>query len=170
MQGRVVAFILIGSGLAVGAVGLAVLALFAGAAGLSAAGFGVGVILLLIITLPLLGAGIFLLMKSAQEGKEEEIVAKQRKILDAVQARGQIRLSDLVMELKSSKEQVQNWVYNLVGMGLFSGYIDWDEGLLYSIQASHLKNLTECKKCGGKVTLAGKGVSKCQYCGTEYFL
>jgi len=170
MQGRVVAFILIGSGLAVGAVGLAVLALFAGAAGLSAAGFGVGVILLLIITLPLLGAGIFLLMKSAQEGKEEEIVAKQRKILDAVQARGQIRLSDLVMELKSSKEQVQNWVYNLVGMGLFSGYIDWDEGLLYSIQASQLKDLTECKKCGGKVTLAGKGVSKCQYCGTEYFL
>jgi membrane protein implicated in regulation of membrane protease activity len=170
MQGRVAGFILIGSGIAVGIVGLAILGLFAGAAGLSAAGFGVGVILLLIVVLPLIGAGVFLLMKSSQEGKEEEIIAKQRKILDAVQARGQVRISDLVLELKSSKEQVQNWVYNLVGMGLFSGYIDWQDGVLYSVQASQLKDLTECKKCGGKVELAGKGVSKCQYCGTEYFL
>lgn len=170
MQGRVAGFTLIGSGLAVGVIGLAVLGLFAGASGLNVAGFGVGAILLLIIVLPLVGAGIFLLARSSQEGKEEEIIAKQRKILDAVQARGQVRISDLVLELKSSKEQVQNWVYNLVGLGLFSGYIDWADGVLYSIQASQLKDLTECKKCGGKVTLAGKGVSKCQYCGTEYFL
>lgn len=170
MNGKVVGIILIVSGLAVGVIGLALLGLFAVAAGLNVAGFGVGVILLTIVSLPLFGAGIFLLVKSQQEGKDDEVMAKQRRILDAVQARGQVRISDLVMELKSTREQVQNWIYNLVGMGLFSGYINWEDGVLYSMDASQLKDKTACVRCGGQVTLAGKGVSKCQHCGTEYFL
>ena len=169
-SGRVMGFVLAGSGLAVMAIGLAVLGLFSAAAGLNAAGFGAGVILLAIISLPLLGAGIFLVIKAGQESKEEEIVAKQRKLLDMVSARGEVRISDAALELKTSRDQVQSWVYNLVGLGLFSGYINWDDGTLFSAQAAQLRDLTECKKCGGQVSLAGKGVIKCQYCGTEYFL
>jgi len=37
-------------------------------------------------------------------------------------------------------------------------------------QIFSMYGLTECKRCGGKVTLAGKGVTKCQYCGTEYYV
>ena len=170
MNGKIAGIILIGSGLAVGVIGLALLGVFAIVAGLNVAGLGVGVILLTIISLPLFGAGVFLLVKSGQEGKDDEVMAKQRRILDAVQARGQVRISDLVMELKSTREQVQNWIYNLVGMGLFSGYINWEDGVLYSMEASQLKDKTTCVRCGGQVTLAGKGVSKCQHCGTEYFL
>lgn len=169
-SGRVMGFLLAGSGAAVFVVGLAVLILFKAAADLSIAGLGVGVILLTIVSLPLSGAGIFLIVKAGQEGKEEEIIAKQRKILDMVAARGEVRISDLVLELKTTREQVQNWVYNLVGMGVFSGYINWNDGVLYSAQAAQLRDLHECKRCGGQVTLAGKGVSKCQHCGTEYFL
>jgi tRNA(Ile2) C34 agmatinyltransferase TiaS len=55
-------------------------------------------------------------------------------------------------------------------MGVFSGYVNWDEGTLYSEQASELRNMTQCKNCGGNLTLAGKGVIKCPFCGTEYFL
>lgn len=169
MTGKVAGIILIVSGIAVCVIGAAVLGVFT-MAGLTASGVGVGVILLAIISLPLFGAGVFLIIKSTQEGKDDEIIAKQRKILDMVAARGQVRISDLVLELKSSREQVQSWVYNLVGMGLFSGYINWDDGVLYSVQASQLKDKTMCMRCGGQVTLAGKGVSKCQHCGTEYFL
>ncbi len=169
-SGRIAGWLLIAGGVAVIVLGLAVLGLFAGAAGLQAAGFGIGVILLGIISLPLLAAGIFLLAKAGQESKEEDVVVKQRRILDMVTARGQVRISEIVFELKSTREQVQNWVYNLVGLGLFSGYINWDDGMLYSAQASQLRDLTVCKKCGGQVSLAGKGVIKCQYCGTEYFL
>jgi len=169
MNGRVAGIILIVSGIAVCVIGVAVLGVFT-LAGLTASGTGVGVILLAIISLPLFGSGLFLIIQSAQEGKDDEIIAKQRRILDAVQARGQVRISDLVLELKSSREQVQNWIYNLVGMGLFSGYISWEDGVLYSVQASQLKDKTTCVRCGGQVTLAGKGVSKCQHCGTEYFL
>ncbi|MEK7808754.1 MAG: hypothetical protein AAB571_06755 [Chloroflexota bacterium] len=169
MNSKVAGIILIVSGIAVCVVGGAVLCVFT-MAGLTASGVGVGVILLAIISLPLFGAGVFLIIKSTQEGKDDEIIAKQRKILDMVATRGQVRISDLVLELKSSREQVQNWIYNLVGMGLFSGYINWEDGVLYSMQASQLKDKTQCVRCGGQVTLAGKGVSKCQHCGTEYFL
>ncbi len=61
-------------------------------------------------------------------------------------------------------------IYKLVGMELFNGYINWDEGKLYSVEAAGLVNLTSCKNCGGQIKLAGKGVSKCPYCGTEYYL
>jgi tRNA(Ile2) C34 agmatinyltransferase TiaS len=42
--------------------------------------------------------------------------------------------------------------------------------VLYSAEVSALRGTTRCKHCGGEVTLAGKGVIKCPFCGTEYFL
>jgi tRNA(Ile2) C34 agmatinyltransferase TiaS len=61
-------------------------------------------------------------------------------------------------------------LHELVGMGLFAGYVNWDEGMLYSRQASELRQLSQCENCGGQLELAGKGVIRCPYCGTEYFL
>ncbi len=168
--GQVAGVLMIVGGALTVVIGLAVLALFAKSAGLNAAGFGVGIIFLMIIALPLGGAGIFLFVKAGQEGKEEETAARQRKILEMVATRGELRISDAAIELKATRDQIQSWVYNLVGLGLFSGYINWGDGVLYSAQAAQLKGLETCKKCGGKVSLAGKGVIKCQYCGTEYFV
>ena len=74
------------------------------------------------------------------------------------------------VELQVPRDEVKNWIYRLVGLGVFTGYINWDDGVLYSAQASKLRELTNCKKCGGEVKLVGKGVVKCPYCGTEYFL
>lgn len=169
-SGRIAGIVLIASGVAVELMGLTVLTIFSSGSDLTAAGFGAGVIILTIISLPLLGAGVFLVLKAGQEGKEEETAAKQRKVLDMVAARGQVRISDMALELNAPREQIQSWVYNLVGLGLFSGYINWDDGVLYSAQAAQLRDLTTCKKCGGQVSLVGKGIIKCQYCGTEYFL
>ena len=87
-----------------------------------------------------------------------------------VKTRGQAPIADLVFELKSTRDEVQGWIHDLVGLGIFSGYVNWDEGILYSIEASQLRDLTRCKHCGGEVQLAGKGVVRCAYCGTEYFL
>ena len=168
--GQVAGVLMIVGGALVIVVGLIILAVLMAAGGLYVAGFAVGVVFLVIIALPLAGAGIFLVIKAGQEGKDEENAAKQRKILEMVATRGELRISDAAIELKASRDQIQSWVYNLVGLGLFSGYINWDDGMLYSAQAAQLKGLETCKKCGGKVSLAGKGVIKCQYCGTEYFV
>jgi len=42
--------------------------------------------------------------------------------------------------------------------------------MLYSVEAQKLKDNGTCPKCGGKLELAGKGLIKCPYCGTEVFL
>ncbi len=137
---------------------------------MQAAGAVLGGGLLAILLIPLLGAGIFLLVRSGQEAAAEAERTKMRRILDIVKSRGQVPISELVLELGSTRDEVQKQIHELVGMGLFSGYIYWDEGVLYSAEAAGLRDLERCKHCGGEVKLAGKGVLTCPYCGTEYFL
>ena len=44
------------------------------------------------------------------------------------------------------------------------------QGVLYSKQASQMKADRKCPNCSGELTLAGKGVIKCPFCGSEVFL
>ena len=59
---------------------------------------------------------------------------------------------------------------DLVGKNLFSGAINWQDGILYSKQASQMKADHKCPNCGGILELAGKDVIKCPFCGAEVFL
>lgn len=129
-----------------------------------------GLALVAAIVLPLAGGGVYMLVRGGQEAKSDVVAQKQRRLLDMVTTRGELPISDAAVELQMPRDEVKNWVYRLVGLGVFTGYINWEDGVLYSAQASQLRNMTHCKKCGGEVKLAGKGVVRCPYCGTEYFL
>lgn len=78
-------------------------------------------------------------------------------------------MSSAAIELNITRDQTKAIIYDLIGKQLFSGYVDWDAGMLYSTDAAKLKDGT-CPKCGGKLELAGKGLVKCPYCGSEVFL
>jgi DNA-directed RNA polymerase subunit RPC12/RpoP len=132
-------------------------------------GFVLGAVISLFIAIPLVGAGIYLTMRGRAEETEMVEVSRQRKILDMVKTRGQVNISDLVFELKSPSDQVRNDIYKLVGLGLFTGYVNWKDGVLYSREASQLTG-NKCPNCGGEQVFAGKGVVTCQYCGSEIFL
>jgi hypothetical protein len=132
-------------------------------------GLILGVVISAFIAIPFVGAGIYLVIRGRAEEGELAEARRQRKILDMVQTRGQIKISDLVFEFKSSTDQVRNDIYKLVGMGLFTGYVNWDEGMLYSRQASQLTG-NKCPNCGGEQEFAGKGVITCKYCGADVFL
>lgn len=164
-------YVLIGLAVAVLVIGGGWLAsgLAGGQLGTSGAVLGFG-ILCVVLVAPMGIGGWLILQRGKAEEKDKAESAELRKILDMVTTRGSVRVSDVVMELNSNLPAVQNDIYRLVGMGVFSGYVNWDDGVLYSAEASGLRELTECKKCGGKLTLAGKGVIKCPYCGTEYFV
>jgi len=136
---------------------------------LRASGFALGLAGVIIVALPLLGGGVFLFVKGQREAVAFAEVEKERRLLNMVQTQGQLRISEVALEMDLSRDQIKEYLYDLVGKGLFSGYVNWDEGVLYARQASEMQT-TICPNCGGERELVGKGVVQCPYCGTELFL
>lgn len=137
--------------------------------GLETSGFVFAAALAIIIGLPFLGVGAYMFMRGRAEEAQMGEVRKQRQILSIVTTQGEISISEAALELDVSRDQIKAWVYDLVGKGLFSGYINWDAGLLISRRAAELRG-DKCPNCGGQVELSGKGVVSCPYCGAEIFL
>jgi len=127
-------------------------------------------LVLVVLVAPLVGGGIYLTAFGGREAAQQQAASQQRKLLNIVQTRGQVRVDDAAVELQVPREQVREMVYALVGLGVFSGYVKWDEGVLYSSEASRLRDLKQCPNCGGQIELSGKGIASCRFCGTEFFL
>ncbi len=130
---------------------------------------GLGVALLVLVV-PFVGGGIYLTAQGAGEARQEAEAAQQRKLLNIIQSKGQVKIEDVALELQLPKDQIRDLVESLVGLGLFSGYINWDSGVLYSSDAAKLRQMKKCPNCGGDIELTGKGIAKCRFCGTEFYL
>jgi hypothetical protein len=138
--------------------------------GLTGGGAVLGGGIAFIVVTVLVGFGIFMYVKGGQTTAQASEMQKQRQLLDIVKSRGQVDIADLAIEMKASADSVKNMVHQLVGLGVFSGYVNWEDGTLYSSDARHLRELKNCEKCGAPIELVGKGVVMCKFCGTEYFL
>ncbi len=167
-QNRLVGIILIVVGIVVGVVAAAWLFTNEGLQG-TARILGLGIALLVLVA-PLVGGGIYLASMGGKESRQQVDAAQQRKLLNIVQTRGAVKLDDMALEMQLPRDQIKDMIYSLVGLGVFSGYINWDKGVLYSSEASKLRDLKQCPNCGGEITLSGKGVARCRFCGTEFFL
>jgi len=126
-------------------------------------------LLVIVIVLPLVGAGAYFWVRGSGEAKEYAQLQREQQILNIINSRAKVRISDLALELGMSKSEVRNAIYDLVGKELFTGYADWKEGVLYAKDVAQMQ-LGQCPNCGAPRTVAGKGVVKCEYCGAELFL
>jgi transcription initiation factor IIE alpha subunit len=95
---------------------------------------------------------------------------RQLRLLGIVESRGAVSLDDLACEFDVDKGLIKTWLYALVHRGKFTGYLDWNDEMVYSAEASKLRAAGICPNCGGAMGLAGKGVIHCEHCGTEVFL
>ncbi len=136
----------------------------------SITGAVLGIVLMGLFPLAIFGGvGAYLVISGRKEAEEIEVIRKKERILGLIQAQGQASLSVIMLEMSMNREQVTNAIYELVSMGLFSGYIDWDKMEFYSKDASVVGS-NQCPNCGGTRELVGKGVVKCPYCGVALFV
>ena len=170
-MGKTLGIILIAGGTLVGLIIAWLGTVYLREGSLTAGAATLGVALgLIVLALPQIGFGIYLWVKGGQTETELAQIKKQRQLISIIKTEGQIHLDDLVLEMQSSKQDVKHMIHHLVDMGLHSGYVNWDEGVLYSLEANHLRMMGHCAHCNGELKLAGKGISQCPYCNTEYFL
>jgi hypothetical protein len=168
--GRLVGIILVVVGFGVAVIAGLWLALQTANNQISSGGAVVGAGIAFIPVALLAGFGIYMYVQGGKEAVQESEMQKQRQLLDIVKSRGQVSVPDVALEMHVSVDSIQNMVHQLVGLQVFSGYVNWDKGVLYSADASQLRSLDKCKNCGGEIQLVGKGVVTCKFCGTEYFL
>ncbi len=169
-SGKLVGIILMVVGFGIAVIAGLWLATRVSAGELQSGGALIGGALAFIPVALLAGFGIYLFVQGGKEAETESEMQKQRQLLDIVKSRGQVPVSDLALEMKTNVDSVRNMIHQLVGLQVFSGYINWDKGILYSSDAGNLRELDKCKNCGGEIKLVGKGVVACPFCGTEYFL
>ncbi len=124
----------------------------------------------IVLVAPLVIVGGFVFIRARSESQQLGAVAVQRKLLARIDLAGEIGIPDLALESGLSRDEVRENLVDLVSKGLFSGYVDWDRGRLFARQASELRNMRHCQSCGSELELAGKGLVRCPFCGTEYFL
>ena len=140
------------------------------ASGTTGGGLILGLFLALVVCAPLLGIGFYLWRKGQQEEGEFAQVAQEKKILNMVLTQGQVSVQEVIVELQQPRATVEDMIRNLVGKQLFSGAINWEQGLLFSVDSQKLTDGRSCPNCGGEVELAGKGLAQCAWCGSEIFL
>jgi len=173
-QGRLIGGILIGLGVFVAGILIIYALANSGNGGLTGGSValvaGCGVLLGVILA----GAGVFFLVTGQSETRGYAEVEKEKQVLNAVATQGQVSIPNLAIEMNTTVDQIKKYVYDLVGKGLFTGYVDWKAGRLISADAAGLaqqiRDTGKCPNCGAPLALVGKGLIKCEYCGAEFFL
>ena len=114
-MGKTLGIILIIGGVVVGGIILVLMSVYRNEGSLTSGAATLGITLgFLVLVLPQLAFGAYLLMQSKQESIVAESAGKQRKMLGMIKAKGQVHISDLAIEMRSSREEIQGMLYELV--------------------------------------------------------
>ncbi len=136
---------------------------------LNTQGLLVGAFIAFLLIASIIGFGIYLYVQSEPGSEPETEMAKQRRLLDWLRDEGTLSLQQVYLELDIDSEDLRAMLDELVGLGAFSGYVNWQDETLHVMSATELRALHQCKQCENFIHVQGKGVI-CQTCGTHYML
>lgn len=112
---------------------------------------------------------VLIFARSRREATLQQQADLQTELLERVQTQGRCKFADLARDLQLSPQAVEDALYALVGLGLFTGYVNWPAKEIIAAEASEIP-AGKCPNCGGEIELAGKGVARCAHCGTATYL
>jgi len=124
----------------------------------------------LLIGLSFIFVGINMWMTAKRRVKDRKISEKIRSLWKLLKDRGKMKMEEIATHLGIPRADVPAWIYRLGASEAFTGYVDWKDGVLYSVEAGLLGEGKDCPQCGGRLELAKKGIFQCQHCGAEVFL
>ncbi len=119
----------------------------------------------------LAGAGLYIYAQNArrEEPEPESTMRQQRDLVDWLRSQGHISLDDAAQRLNVEVDAVRAIVRELIGLRVFSGYVDWQSGVLYQVETERLRAMHDCQTCGSPIDVPENGVVGCKGCQTEYF-
>lgn len=118
-------------------------------------------------------AGVYLYIqdeRAAETPSEESLVRKQRDLLDMLKGAGRVNLAQAAETLNVDTLTLRDMIQELGRWQVFSGYVNWQEGVLVAMQTEALRSAQDCQHCGERLDFVGQQAVRCSACGTEYFL
>lgn len=124
----------------------------------------------LLLATPFMGLGAFLYWRGKKTLSELAIIQHQKRLLFMLKQQEYVRINDVGCALGKSPSYVQYLIHDLVAKGLFHGYLDRTEGLLFPRWSGSLRGLKKCPICAGKQEFTRKRTIDCQHCRAQIFL
>lgn len=127
---------------------------------------------ILFIPVALLTAfGALLVVRSGKKQETMSGIHVQRQLLELVKGKGQVSVDKVASDLGTTSDAVVAMIHELVELRVFSGYMNWDKGILCSLPTKGLRTLERCETCSNMIRISDDDATKvCISCGTEYFL
>lgn len=77
-------------------------------------------------------AGIYLRTRQKQVIEPESAVEKQRLLVDLLNARRTIPVSEMAAALQVDEAGLRDLVEQLIRLDIFTGHVDWEQGVMYA--------------------------------------
>ncbi len=77
-------------------------------------------------------AGIYLRTRQKQAVEPESAVEKQRLLVDLLNVRRSITVSEMATALQVDEAALHDLVEQLILLGIFTGHVDWEQGVMYA--------------------------------------
>lgn len=140
------------------------------ASGLSSSGALLGAGVAFVPVALLVGFGIYMYTRNGSEPEVQSEMEQQRLLLDIIGARGQMSMDALASEMNVTDAVIRGHLDQLVSLQVFSGYINWETGLVGAASAESLRVLDRCLVCSSPLSLKSTSGAQCSACKTDYFL